>query len=238
MEISTIKEKPICRKEIITRYFSNSQEHAVFEHVKKELDLNHKAYFIAPSIDALERGETVLNLYERVSLIFKDYDVYLLHGQLSSEEKTKTLESFSTSKRAILVSTTVIEVGLDIKEASIMVIFDGKYFGLSQLHQLRGRVGRSDIQSYCYVLSDDAQIERLNLFAKTTDGFMLSEYDLNDRGPGEFLGLRQSGTIKFKYADLGTDFELFLKTKMDALYILKHESVHAFFKKMNRLEEQ
>lgn len=236
MEISVIKEKPQGRKEIITRYFSGTQEHAVFEHVKKELNLGHKAYFIAPSIDALERGETVLSLYERASAVFKEHDVYLLHGKLSSKEKNDTLDSFANSKGGILVSTTVVEVGLDIKDATMMVIFDGEYFGLSQLHQLRGRVGRSDLQSYCYVLSKDSDIERLSLFSKTTDGFMLSEYDLKQRGPGEFLGVRQSGILRFDYANITDDFDLFTKAKLDAYTILKTKTLDSYYRKINGLK--
>lgn len=236
MEISVIKEKPQGRKEIITRYFSGTQEHAVFEHVKKELNLGHKAYFIAPSIDALERGETVLSLYERASAVFKEHDVYLLHGKLSSKEKNDTLDSFANSKGGILVSTTVVEVGLDIKDATMMVIFDGEYFGLSQLHQLRGRVGRSNLQSYCYVLSKDSDIERLSLFSKTTDGFMLSEYDLKQRGPGEFLGVRQSGILRFDYANITDDFDLFTKAKLDAYTILKTKILDSYYRKINGLK--
>lgn len=236
MEISVIKEKPQGRKEIITRYFSGTQEHAVFEHVKKELNLGHKAYFIAPSIDALERGETVLSLYERASAVFKEHDVYLLHGKLSSKDKNDTLDSFANSKGGILVSTTVVEVGLDIKDATMMVIFDGEYFGLSQLHQLRGRVGRSDLQSYCYVLSKDSDIERLSLFSKTTDGFMLSEYDLKQRGPGEFLGVRQSGILRFDYANITDDFDLFTKAKLDAYTILKTKTLDSYYRKINGLK--
>lgn len=234
MEISTIKEKPLGRKDIITRYFATSQEHAVFEHVKKELEHNHKAYFIAPSIDALDRGETVINLYERVVSVFKTFDVYMLHGRMSSLEKNTVLEEFVKSDKAILVSTTVVEVGLDVKDATMMVIFDGKYFGLSQLHQLRGRVGRSDIQSYCYVLSDDSDVERLKLFSKTTDGFLLSEYDLSERGPGEFLGVRQSGMLRFDYADIISDYELFMHTKKDAVYIINNTQINETYKKIHK----
>lgn len=234
MSVSTIKEKPLGRKDIITRYFNTSQAHAVFEHVKKELDQNHKAYFIAPSIDAEDRGETVLNLYERVSSVFSGYDIFMLHGKMTSTEKNDVIDAYLASQKAILVSTTVVEVGLDIKDATMMVIFDGKYFGLSQLHQLRGRVGRSDIQSYCYVLSDDSDIERLKLFSKTNDGFVLSEYDLSERGPGEFIGVRQSGLIRFQYADLGTDFDLFLSSKQDALYILNNPKLKDTYQRIHQ----
>ncbi|PKK86819.1 MAG: hypothetical protein CVV63_03520 [Tenericutes bacterium HGW-Tenericutes-8] len=158
----------------------------------------------------------------------------MLHGKMTSNEKNNILDHFLSRKKAILVSTTVVEVGLDVKDATMMVIFDGKYFGLSQLHQLRGRVGRSDIQSYCYVLSDDSDIERLKLFSKTNDGFILSEYDLSERGPGEFIGVRQSGMIRFQYADLGTDFDLFLTAKTDALYILNNPKIRDTYKQIHK----
>lgn len=236
MEVSIIKQKPLGRKEIQTRYFQKSQQHAVFEHVKKELDLGHQAFFIAPSIDADERGETVIGLYERVQAIFNHYDVFMLHGKMSAQDKNDTLEQFYHSKGAILVATTVIEVGIDMPLATMMVIFDGEYFGLSQLHQLRGRVGRSELQSHCYVISDETDIERLNFFAKTNDGFLLSEYDLSKRGPGEFLGVRQSGIIRFEYADIGSDFDLFLKAKEAALYILRSEQLNQTYRLIHKLD--
>jgi ATP-dependent DNA helicase RecG len=130
----------------------------------------------------------------------------------------------------------VVEVGIDMPLATMMVIFDGEYFGLSQLHQLRGRVGRSDLQSHCYVISDESDIERLSFFSKTNDGFLLSEYDLSKRGPGEFLGVRQSGLIRFEYADIGTDFDLFLKVKDAALWILKNDRVNQMFRKAFKIE--
>lgn len=236
MDVSIIKEKPMGRKEIQTRYFQKSQEQAVFEHVKKELDQGHQAFFIAPSIDATDRGETVIGLYERVQATFSSYDVFMLHGKMSTQEKNDVIDQFYHSKGAILVSTTVVEVGIDMPSATMMVIFDGEYFGLSQLHQLRGRVGRSDLQSHCYVISDESDIERLSFFSKTNDGFLLSEYDLSKRGPGEFLGVRQSGLIRFEYADIGTDFDLFLKVKEAALWILKNDKINQTFRKVYKLE--
>lgn len=236
MDVSIIKQKPIGRKEIQTRYFQKSQQHAVFEHVKKELDLGHQAFFIAPSIDALDRGETVIGLYERVQAIFSNYTVFMLHGKMTSLEKNDVIEQFYKTQGSILVSTTVVEVGIDMPNATIMVIFDGEYFGLSQLHQLRGRVGRSELQSHCYVISDESDIERLSFFAKTNDGFLLSEYDLSKRGPGEFLGVRQSGIIRFLYADIGTDFDLFLKAKEAALWILKNDKTNQTYRTIHQLD--
>lgn len=232
MEISNIKQMPEGRLPIITKYFTTSQEDSVFEHVKKELDDNRQAYFVAPAIDSDHRGETVLNLYERVKEKF-DNPIFLLHGKMTSNEKQEAMEQFNNTPGSILISTTVVEVGLDVKNATMMVIFDGKYFGLSQLHQLRGRVGRSDVQSYCYVISDDADIERLQIFERTIDGFLLSEYDLDNRGPGEFLGVRQSGIIDFEFASLTEDFNLFIAAKKDAAYLLSNEKDYNYYKAQN-----
>ncbi|NLN51109.1 MAG: ATP-dependent DNA helicase RecG [Acholeplasmataceae bacterium] len=227
MEISNIYQMPEGRLPVITKYFTKSQEQSVFEHVKKELKENRQVYFVAPAIESEHRGESVINLYNRAQEIFEE-PIFMLHGKMSGAEKQQTMEEFNNTKGSILVSTTVVEVGLDIKDATMMVIFDGKYFGLSQLHQLRGRVGRSDIQSYCYVISDDIDIERLQIFEKTLDGFLLSEYDLANRGPGEFLGVKQSGMIDFKYANIETDFKIFMNAKDDALKLLKSQSHYSF----------
>ncbi len=228
MEISTIYEKPSGRLPVITKYFTLNQEASVFEHVKKELKKGNQAYFVAPSIESDFRGESVVSLSLRVKKNF-DTPIFILHGKLSGQEKQEIMENFSKTKGAILISTTVIEVGLDIKGATMMVIFGGNYFGLSQLHQLRGRVGRSDMQSYCYVISEDIDVKRLQLFEKTLDGFILSEYDLEHRGPGEFLGIKQSGMIDFRYANIASDFELFVKAKEDALWLLKNKDGYNYF---------
>ncbi len=233
MEISNIYEKPIGRLPVITRYFQSDQEDSVFEHVKKELENGNNAYFVAPAIESEHRGETVLNLYERVKDIF-DCPIFVLHGKMNALEKEEVMENFNNTNGAILISTTVVEVGLDVKNATMMIIFDGKYFGLSQLHQLRGRVGRSDTQSYCYVFSDDIDVKRLQIFEKTIDGFVLSEYDLENRGPGEFLGVKQSGMIDFKYASLTLDYKIFIKAKKDALYLLKNEDDLNYYLAQNK----
>lgn len=233
MELTNIKTLPKGRKAINTSYFTTSQKEAVYHHVKKELELGNNAYFVAPSIESDARGESVYSLYEEVRLLFPH--VFVLHGKMSGAEKQSVMTQFSETKGAVLVSTTVVEVGLDIKHATVMVIFDGEYFGLAQLHQLRGRVGRSDQQSYCYVISDEANIERLEVFEKEQSGFILSEYDLSNRGPGEFLGVRQSGVIDFKYADIATDYELFLMAKEDALAILKQPASLAYYLKYHEI---
>lgn len=224
MEISNIREKPAGRKEIETYYFNQSEQDSVFKHMQKELQKGNNVYVVMPSIESEIRGENVYSMYEKLASMFYE-KVYMLHGKMTSAEKEKTMQEFTNDKGAILVSTTVVEVGVDVKHATMMVIFNGEYFGLSQLHQLRGRVGRSDLKSYCYVLSDDSDIERLNIFKNTNDGFLLSEYDLENRGPGEFLGLKQSGMINFNYADLTKDFNIFLQAKEDLLSIIKNNKM-------------
>ncbi|HKL60866.1 MAG TPA: DEAD/DEAH box helicase, partial [Acholeplasma sp.] len=136
MEVSSIIEKPVGRKDIITRYFSEDQLGSVFQHVKKELDKGNKAYFVAPSIEAEDRGQTVYTLFDEVQAAFNNYEVIMLHGRMSALEKQQAMSDFNEIKSAILVSTTVVEVGLDVKEATVMVITGAKYFGVSQLHQL------------------------------------------------------------------------------------------------------
>ena len=163
MEISNIKKMPKGRKKVITSYFSSSQKEAIYNHVKKEIDAGNNAFFVVPSIES-DRGENISTIYEEIKELFPN--VFLLHGQMNGNEKQEIMEAFNNTKGAVLISTTVVEVGLDIKHATIMVIFDGEYFGLSQLHQLRGRVGRSDKQSYCYVVSNKGDIERLRTFEK------------------------------------------------------------------------
>lgn len=235
MEISNIKEMPKGRKKVITSYFSSSPKEAIYNHVKKEIDIGNNAYFVVPSIES-DRGENINTIYEEVKDLFSN--VFLLHGQMGGSEKQEIMDAFNNTNGAVLISTTVVEVGLDIKHATIMVIFDGEYFGLSQLHQLRGRVGRSDKQSYCYVVSNKGDIERLKTFEKEDDGFKLSEFDLLDRGPGEFLGVRQSGEIDFKYVDINNDYNLLLTAKEDALSVLRKEEELAYYLKYHTIKEK
>lgn len=224
MEISNIREKPVGRKEVETYYFNQSEQDSVFKHMQKELEKGHNIYVVTPSIESEHRGENVYSMYEKLASMFYE-KVYMIHGKLSANEKEEVMKQFRNDKGAILVSTTVIEVGVDIKHATMMIIFNGEYFGLSQLHQLRGRVGRSELKSYCYVLSEDSDIERLNIFKNTNDGFLLSEYDLENRGPGEFLGLKQSGMIDFTYADLNKDLKIFLAAKEDLTAIIRNNKM-------------
>ena len=220
MDISIIKTKPTGRKEIITKVKNNSEIKSVLIKMKEELDNNHQIYIVSPLIENEEsEDEDIVKLHRKFSLAFKDKKIGILHGKMNQKEKDEVMNRFINKEINILISTTVIEVGVDIKNATMMVIFDAYKFGLSTLHQLRGRVGRNDLQSYC-VLMTDRETERLNIMEKTTDGFLLAEEDFKLRGSGDLFGTRQSGDMNFKIANLTKDFDLLLKTKEDSAIIL------------------
>ena len=223
LDVSNIKTKPVGRKEIITKVFLEEDIIGVLEGMNKELLSKHQIYVIAPSIEEnINDTESVASLDEKMNKAFgHKYKIGVVHGKLDSLEKEKVMGDFEEGKINILISTTVIEVGLDIKNASMIVIFDANMFGLSTLHQLRGRVGRSDIQSYCYLVSKSFD-KRLNMLEHTNDGFEIAEYDFNNRGEGELFGIRQSGTNSFLLADLRKDFKILLHAKDDAVEFLNN----------------
>ena len=217
-DISSIKSKPIGRKEIITIFKKEKDITDVLLMMKKELDLNHQIYVVAPMIDGDEddERESVNDLEEKMNKAFgKVCKIGIIHGKLDSKEKNKIMNNFENGKINILISTTVIEVGVNVPNASMIVIFDANMFGLSTLHQLRGRVGRSDIQSYCILVAKES-LERLRLLEKTNDGFEISEYDFQVRGEGDVFGTRQSGELGLKMASVKKDFKMLLKAKDDA----------------------
>lgn len=217
-DISSIKSKPIGRKEIITIFKKEKDITDVLLMMKKELDLNHQIYVVAPMIDGDEddERESVNDLEEKMNKAFgKVCKIGIIHGKLDSKEKNKIMNNFENGKINILISTTVIEVGVNVPNASMIVIFDANMFGLSTLHQLRGRVGRSDIQSYCILVAKES-LERLRLMEKTNDGFEISEYDFQVRGEGDLFGTRQSGELGLKMASVKKDFKMLLKAKDDA----------------------
>lgn len=217
MDISSIKTKPEGRKEVITYCKKEEEILEVLKLMKKELDLKHQIYVIAPSIEGNESNElnNINVLEEKMKLAFsKIAQIGVVHGKLVPEEKQKIMTQFEQRKIQILISTTVIEVGVNVPNASMIVIFQANYFGLSTLHQLRGRVGRSDIQSYCILITKEEQ-ERLKLLETCSDGFKISEYDFKTRGEGDLFGIRQSGDANFKLANIKKDFELLVRVKQD-----------------------
>ena len=220
MDISIIKEVPKGRKKVITKVKNNSEIKEVLKSINNELKLGHQIYVVSPLIEnAVDDKEDIDKLYKKFTLAFKNYNIGILHGKMSSKEKDEVMNDFTNKKIDILISTTVIEVGVDVYNATMIVIFDSYNFGLATLHQLRGRVGRNDFQSYC-ILVTDRQTERLKIMENTTDGFVLAEEDFKLRGYGDLFGTKQSGDMTFKLANLTKDYKMLLEVKKDVSYIL------------------
>lgn len=217
-DVSSIKSKPKGRKEIITVFKKEKDITDVLEMMKKELELNHQIYVVAPMIDTESDSEkeSVYDLEEKMNKAFgKISKIGIIHGKLDSKDKDKVMKDFEKNKINILISTTVIEVGVNVPNASMIVIFNANMFGLSTLHQLRGRVGRGDTQSYCVLVAKESE-ERLRFLENTSDGFEISEYDFQTRGEGDLFGTRQSGELGLKMANIKRDFKMLLKAKEDA----------------------
>lgn len=221
MDVSSIKSKPIGRKEVKTYYKREKEITQVLEMMKKELDNKHQIYVIAPMIETEDSDyENVSDLEEKMNKAFsKIAKISSIHGKLDSKEKNRIMTDYEKGKIDILISTTVIEVGVNVPNASMIVIFDANLFGLSTIHQLRGRVGRSDIQSYCILISKEYQ-ERLKFLETCSDGFEISEYDFKNRGEGDLFGIRQSGETGLKLANIKKDFQMLLKARDDVLEFL------------------
>lgn len=217
-DVSSIKSKPKGRKEIITVFKKEKDITDVLELMKKELELNHQIYVVAPMIDTESDSEkeSVYDLEEKMNKAFgKISKIGIIHGKLDPKDKDKVMKDFEKNKINILISTTVIEVGVNVPNASMIVIFNANMFGLSTLHQLRGRVGRGDTQSYCVLVAKESE-ERLRFLESTSDGFEISEYDFQTRGEGDLFGTRQSGELGLKMANIKRDFKMLLKAKEDA----------------------
>ena len=218
MDISSIKTPPSGRKEIITTLKKEKDMKEILTSMLNELKQNHQIYVIAPLIEESDKSdlENVYELEEKMNKAFgKYYKIGILHGKMKPKEKEEVMNDFYDKKIDILISTTVIEVGINVSNATMMVIFDAYRFGLSALHQLRGRVGRGKYQSYCILISN-YETDRLNVLTKTTDGFKVSEEDFKLRGSGDIFGVRQSGSLIFKLADFKQDYDILKHAKIDA----------------------
>ena len=226
LDLSIIDELPPGRKEVKTKWLPPSQRGNAYAFIKKKVLEGRQAFIICPLIEESEalQVKAAVEEYETLSReVFPDLRLGLLHGRMSTKEKEKVMRDFKEHKIDILVSTPVVEVGIDVPNATVMLIEGAERFGLSQLHQLRGRIRRSPYESYCLLLSDTPSkeaVERLALIEKVHDGFRLSEEDLRMRGPGEFFGTRQSGLPDLKMAKLG-DIELLERARVQAQKILK-----------------
>ena len=224
-DVSSIKEKPSNRQNVETEVISFEDLEKAYKTIDIELSNNHQVYVICPLIEESETRTTV-SVEEALNMIvkrFKTAKTDILHGKLNDSEKTIILNRFLSNEIQILVSTTVVEVGVNIPNATTMVIFNANSFGLAQIHQLRGRVGRNDLAAYCYLVVDNLSEEndRLNILEKTNDGFKISEYDLATRGPGEVFGKTQAGIPNFKFANLINDEEIREKAFHDAKRVIE-----------------
>ena len=198
----------------------------VVKDIEKLLDEGNQMYVVCAAIETASdiTVRNVNDVYKNLSAYFEDrYKVALLHGQMSEEDKDRVQELFSNHEIDILVATTVIEVGVDVKDANIMVIYDANRFGLSQLHQLRGRIARGQREGFCYLLTDSTDpeaLKRLQVIVENTDGFKISYYDLKLRGPGDILGYRQSGLPAFNLGNVVDDAALLNSSRNDAIRVL------------------
>ncbi|SFF69932.1 ATP-dependent DNA helicase RecG [Halobacillus alkaliphilus] len=229
MDVSVIDEMPAGRKPVETYWVKGEMTDRVLAFIQKEIDQGHQAYVICPLIEESDQLDiqNAVDLYNQLSSVFEpNIPVGLMHGRLHNEEKEEVMQEFAENQLKVLVSTTVVEVGVNVPNATVMVIYDAERFGLSQLHQLRGRVGRGSDQSYCILLADpkgDVGKERMRIMTETTDGFELSEQDLKLRGPGDFFGRKQSGMPEFKVGDMVHDYRALETARRDAAEIITEE---------------
>ncbi|MFS0656059.1 ATP-dependent DNA helicase RecG [Bacillus sp. 179-C3.3 HS] len=230
MDVSVIDELPAGRKQIETYWVKHDMLERILAFVDKELRKGRQAYIICPLIEESDKLD-VQNAIDVHSMLTEAYrgkwSIGLMHGKLSSDEKDQVMRDFTANDVQILVSTTVVEVGVNVPNATIMVIYDADRFGLSQLHQLRGRVGRGEHQSFCILMADpksETGKERMRIMSETTDGFELSEKDLELRGPGDFFGKKQSGMPEFKVADMVHDYRALETARKDAADLVQSEA--------------
>jgi len=242
LDISIIDELPPGRQEIETYAVGKNMEERIFKFIRKQINEGRQAYIVCPiieesdTISARAAEDLFIHLKDDV---FTDIQVELLHGKMKNKDKDSIMHDFKNNKTKILVSTTVIEVGVNVPNANIMVIFNAERFGLAQLHQLRGRVGRGEFQSYCILINESMNPisrERMRIMQSTNDGFIISEKDLELRGPGEFFGTRQHGIPELKVANLFRDMDLLLLAQNDADELLSSDPcISAFeYKKLKK----
>ncbi len=245
MDVSTIETMPKGRKGCITKVVKGSSVKNILPAMQSYLQTGGQIYVVCPLV---EKSETIISrdassIYQGMKQYFEpEYNVGLLHGQMLEKQKDTIMQEFKNNDIKILISTTVIEVGVDVANANMMIIYNAERFGLSQLHQLRGRVGRSDKQGYCYLISNMATVEakeRLTFLETTTNGFEVSKYDLAMRGPGDVLGNRQSGDAVFVFGDMYKDFAILQAAKNDVEELFKENSKDdRFVELLKKIKEQ
>ena len=230
MDLCIIDEMPKNRKPVITKVIDENRLKRVYDFMAKEVVLGRQCMIVYPLVEETEKSDLIAatEMYEELSKNeFSNLEVGLIHGKMEKTEKDSIMNNFSANNINILISTTVIEVGIDVPNSTIMLIEHAERFGLTQLHQLRGRVGRGKNKSFCILVrrsfSENAK-KRLNIMEETNDGFVIADEDLKIRGPGEFFGIRQSGYLSFKIANMKTDGSLIQKARKLAKEIIKHDS--------------
>ena len=228
LDVSTIDELPPGRQKIVTKHYVNDQVEIAYSALRREIDLGRQAYVVYPVIEESETQamKAAQQMYEHLSAeVFPDVPIGLLHGRLGSGEKEAAMEAFKSGRTKILVSTTVIEVGVDVPNATVMLVEQAERFGLSQLHQLRGRVGRGAERSYCMLITEkmnDTAKERIRTLVDSQDGFAIAEMDLKLRGPGEFFGTKQSGLPSLRIANILRDPDILTAARHEARAFVDH----------------
>ncbi|MFD2116901.1 ATP-dependent DNA helicase RecG [Paenibacillus yanchengensis] len=228
MDVSTLKEMPYGRKPIKTYWVKHDAFDRVIAFIQKAVNGGRQAYMICPLIEESEKLEVqnAIDMHIQLQQALPDVTIGLLHGRLTAAEKDQVMSSFSSNLLQVVVATTVVEVGVDVPNATVMAIMDAERFGLSQLHQLRGRVGRGSHQSHCILIADpksETGRMRMKVMTETTDGFEVARKDLELRGPGEFFGTKQSGLPEFRLADLVSDYQLLEEARDDATQLTASE---------------
>ncbi|HBG49076.1 MAG TPA: DNA helicase RecG, partial [Cyanobacteria bacterium UBA9971] len=234
MDLTIINELPPGRKPVKTALVGQKDRKKSYQLIAKEIEKGHQAYIVFPLIEESETlsAKAATKEAERLQKnVFPDLKIGLVHGKLSSSEKDSVMEEFRAGKFHILVSTTVIEVGVDVPNATVMMIENTERFGLSQLHQLRGRVGRDSKQAYCILVSEtnsQETLKRLEVMTKTNDGFVIAESDLKIRGPGELMGIKQSGIPDLILADLVKDANILEIAREASFNLVKNDNIENY----------
>lgn len=234
LDVSVIKHSPPGRGTVITRWVDRSNRQKAYDFIRERLRVNKQAYFVYPRITAVEQAgdiKAATDEWKYLSTkVFPEFTVKLLHGQMPSAKKQQIMSEFRRGKIDVLVSTVVVEVGLDVPNATIMVIEGADRFGLAQLHQLRGRIGRSEAKSFCFLFAEtdnETAKSRLEVMTRCSDGFEIAEHDLRLRGPGEMFSTRQHGLPDLKIANIVDDFDLLVMARRNAFELVKQDPMLA-----------
>jgi ATP-dependent DNA helicase RecG len=230
LDVSVIKHSPPGRGNVITRWVSPNDRQKAYDFIRERLRARKQAYFVYPRITAVEQASDVkaaTDEAEKLSKrIFPEFNIGLIHGRMPSARKQQVMSEFRKRKIDMLVSTIVVEVGVDVPNATIMVVEGADRFGLAQLHQLRGRIGRSDAKSYCFLFAEtdnEAAKSRLEIMTRSNDGFEIAEHDLRLRGPGEMFSTRQHGLPDLKIANIVEDFDLLVMARKSAFEMVSED---------------